>query len=199
MADVIFCDPLKDLEVRRIFRSLSPKHNARKMSPALFLKKVYPKFTSFLKLKEAKIKDKQKKRDNQLTKSMRRINYSQVWEKKVKCDNPKSFWARNEDNINEKIRRDKKNSLIRRTKQEETVSECSFHPKVNISMFENRSVRDLYKWDKEREVKRVVRKKKEIQEEMKKCVSRWRSPQKRKRLNKSVHLSDRYAIYYRAS
>ena len=191
MAEVIFCDPIKDLEVRKLFRSLSPK-KIRSISPENFEKKVYPKFASFLKRKEKKLNDRLKANERKMNESLEKLNYSKMYSKNVECKTQIPFLERSQAEIVKRQKKYIKNSLERKKKDEISVIECSFHPKIKkFGLVSSRSIKDLYKWDKIKEEKRKNKKKIDLEEEMKTCISKWRSPLKRSRLNKSVHLKER--------
>lgn len=194
MAEVIFCDPIKDFEVRKLFRSLSPKKN-KKMSPQIFKKQIYPKFTSFLKKKEMKIKEKIKIQDKHLNESLEKLKYSNLWEKKVVCTDTTPFLERHQADIKRREKEFAKNSLAQKKKEEISVSQCSFHPKIKKSQLVGpRSINDLYQWDEVRNAKRNEQKNLNLDNEMKSCVSKWRTNLKRSQLNKSVHLKERYSL-----
>ena len=193
MAHVIYCDPEKDLEVRKLFRSLSPELKKGKITPKAFAKKVYPKFNSFLKHKQKNKLKALAKKEEKLQKSIKQLQYSKMWKKKVKCETPNSFMKRNEENIRNLRRKQEENAMMKLKIEEDTVSSCSFHPTIHkkSEAIGTRSVKDLYGWNKQREKKRLERLQKRNENEMSKCVGRFRSPQKRKYKNKSVHLSQR--------
>lgn len=194
MAQVIYCDPDKDLQVRKLFRSFSPQKN-RKMSPEIFQKKVYPKFTSFLKRKEMKMKKRLDAQEKKLKNSVEKLNYSNLWDKKVVCNNTTPFLERHQIDIKRREKEFAKNTLIKKKREEIDVSECSFHPKIKKNkLISSRSINDLYNWDKVRNKKRTKQKNLNLEKEMKACISKWRSPLKRSKLNKSVHLKERYKL-----
>ena len=196
MAHVIYCDPEKDFEVRQLFRSLSPKYSKRSMSPTDFKKKIYPKFNSFLKNKQKKKMEALAKKEKDIQKLMKQVDYSKMWKKKVNCVDTKSFLKRNKDNIKKLRQRQARNQKIKMEKIENSVSNCSFHPKIHkkSEIIKSRSINDWYGWNKKKEKNRLDRLQKQNELEMSKCVGRFRSPQKRKFKNKSVHLSQRYYI-----
>ena len=193
MSHVIYCDPDKDLEVRKLFRSLSPKHAGRKLSPRKFKQKIYPKFNSFLKNKQKRKMQALAKKEEKIQKSMQQLQYSKMWKKRVKCENPKSFLKRNEDNIRTLRKKKEQNAKLKLRMEEESVNSCSFHPRIHKSSraISSRSVQDWYGWDKKKEQKRLDKLRKRNEMELKKCMGRFRSPMKRAQKNKSVHLSQR--------
>jgi hypothetical protein len=182
-----------DFQVRKLFRSMSPEHSRKKMSPKKFKQKIYPKFNSFLKNKQKKRTDALAKKEEELFKKTQQLQYSKMWKKRVKCENPKSFLKRNEDNIRSLRKRQEKNAKLKLKNEEESVNSCSFHPAIHKSSkaLSSRSINDWYGWDRKKEQKRLDRLQKRNEEELKKCMGRFRSPVKRLKKNKSVHLNQR--------
>lgn len=194
MAHVIYCDPKQDLEVRKLFRSISPKHSKKKVSAREFNQKIYPKFNSFLKRKQKKKMEALAKKEVQIQKTMKQVDYSKKWKKGVHCANQKPFLKRNEENVKQMHTRLQKNAKLKQKLEDDTASSFSFHPNIHgkSKQIGSRSVKDWYGWDKDRHKRRLERLRKRDEFIMSKCVGRFRSPQRRKQKNKSVHLSQRY-------
>lgn len=194
MAHVIYCDPEKDKEVRKLFRSLSPELSKPKWSSKKFKKQVYPKFNSFLKKKQRKQLKAIAKKEEALQNSIKQYKYTKMHKKQVKCHNPQPFLKRNEENIRKLRERQAKQEKEKVAMEEMSVNSCSFHPTIHNKSrkIAARSIKDWYVWDKKKEKKRLERLQRQNQLEMSNCVGRFRSPQKRKVKNKSVHLSQRY-------
>lgn len=193
MAHVIYCDPKQDLEVRKLFRSISPKHSKKKVSAREFNRKIYPKFNSFLKKKHKKNMEALAQKEAQIQNTIKQVEYSKKWKKGVRYINEKPFLKRNEDNVKQLQTRLKKNAELKQKKEDESVSSFSFHPSIHemSKQIKSRSVKDWYGWDKDRRKRRLEKLRRRDEFIMSKCVGRFRSPQRRKLKNKSVHLSQR--------
>lgn len=196
MAHVIYCDPEKDLQVRKLFRSMSPEFSKRKVSPKQFSKNVYPKFNSFLKKKQRKQLKAMAKKEALLQNSIKQLKYSSMWKKDVKCPDQKTFMKRNEENVKKLRTKQRQNAKEKKAMEEASVHSCSFHPRIHQASKKlgARSVKDWYVWDRKKEQRRLERLQRQNEQEMSKCVGRFRSPRKRAKKNKSVHLSQRWAF-----
>lgn len=188
----IFCDPVRDREVRRLFRSCSPK-KMKAYNAKHFKELVYPRFESFLKRKHENVKKRKERKQEIVNHNLEQLNFSKLYPKKVECPLAGGFMTRNKHFRTRMANKEEANNKTKTRLQEETVSSCTFRPKTRRykGFPKQRSLRDLYAWEKRRDRKRVERKVRRDKDEMAKCVSRFRSPLKRTQITKSVHLSNR--------
>ena len=181
MKHVIFCDPEKDKEVRKLFRSISPHYSARSLSPKIFRTKIYPKFTSYLKKKEEKIIKEKQKNEEKLAKTTKQINYSEMWSKNVISKETKPFLERAQERVLTMWEKQAINEKMRIMESNQRVNECTFRPQIDqkAKSIGPRGIEDWYEWDKNREDKRALKKIKNDQMEMVECQGKFRSPETR--------------------
>lgn len=186
MEHVIYLDPEKDKQVRKLFRSISPKLRGRNFSPRKFKDKVYPKFVSYMKKKQDKIREAQRDTEQQFQKSIKKLNYSQMWSKKVTSGESRPFLQRAQQNVHLMWERQAQNEKKRAALEEDRSKECTFWPKIDgkAKSIGPRSIRDWYRWDREREAKQRQKQQMNRKREMKECRGKFRSPKTRKQIEK---------------
>lgn len=181
---VIELDPEKDKQVRQLFRSISPQFSARSMSPKVFRNKVYPKFTTYLEEKEAKLQKKRSKKDRQFIKSIEQWNYSQMWDKSVVSNETRTFLQRTQNRIREMWDRQARNELQKSERHRREVLECTFRPEIDqrAKSIGPRSIRDLYEWDDSRIGKRRTKQREKQETELGKCRGKFKPERTRKQI-----------------
>jgi hypothetical protein len=194
---VIFCDPEKDKQVRQLFRSISPQFSGRSLSPRKFRKKVYPKLISHLKMKEDKLREARRIKEQDLINSTRQINYTAMWSKSIKSKESKPFLERAQERVHKMWDRYAVNAKKKQNQKEIDLNECTFKPNIDekAKSIGPRSIRDLYKWDEEREQKISLKQKKKRFEEMRECRGKFRSPKTRKQQFKELKESQKYLLF----
>lgn len=183
MKHVIYLDPEKDVQIRHLFRSMSPRHANRKTSPTQFQTKVYPKMVLFQKKKEQKLAEAKRQKEIELSNSIVKHNYTTMYDKKVRCHNSKPFLERNQEVI-ERLKRKKQrvNQEEQERQDEDFKRNCTFNPRIDrrAQQLKKRKVEDWYKWEERKMRKRNQRMQAKMDAEISECVGRFRSPGIRK-------------------
>lgn len=192
---MIELDAEQDQQVRKLFRSISPQFCGRQFSPRKFRNKVYPKLVSHLKNKEAKLREARREKEGQFQKSVRQLNFSQMWDKKVFSQESKPFLERAQQRVLEKWQREAANQRKRAEAEAQRVEECSFAPAIDekAKSVGPRWVRDWYQWDRERERKQAQQRQRNLAREMQQCRGKFRVPKSRKQLQKEREGSEGWA------